>query len=106
MDSLKSAGETVMHSATRMFLFVWAKVSNVKKERPSESYLSTDYAHEEPHFYPTVLPFTRRAAMYTFVLLAPLPAGIKMLAIVGSNLYTVDAVCIAWTRGPTRRKKE
>jgi len=89
MDSLKSAGETAVHSVTGMFLFVLAKVSN----RPPEFYRSTDYAHNEPHFDPTVLPFARRVAMYTFVLLAPLPAGIKMLAIVGSNLYTVDAVC-------------
>jgi hypothetical protein len=62
-------------------------------ERSSEFSRSTDYAHDEPHFEPTVLPFARRAAMYTFVLLAPLPAGIKMLAIVGSNLYTVESVC-------------
>ncbi len=73
-DSLKSAGETAVHSVTSMFLFVSAKVSN----RPSEFYRSTDYAHDEPHFDPTVLPFARRVAMYTFVLLAPLPAGIKM----------------------------
>jgi len=90
---LKSAGEKAVHSATGFFLFVWAKVSNVTNEWPSEFYRSTAYAHDEPHFDPTVLPFARRAAIYTFVLLAPLPAGIKMLAIVGSNLYTVSAVC-------------
>jgi hypothetical protein len=64
-----------------------------RDERSSEFSRSTDYAHDEPHFDPTVLPFARRAAMYTFILLAPLPTGIKMLAIVGSNLYTVEAVC-------------
>eukprot|EP00900_Chrysochromulina_parva_P018849 jgi/Chrpa1/26966/Chrysochromulina_OHIO_Genome00027733-RA len=97
MDSLKSAGEKAVHSVTGMFLLVLAKVSNVVLAKvsnvPSELNRSTDYAHDKPHFDPTVPSFARRAAMYTFVLLAPLPAGIKMLAIVGSNLYTVDAVC-------------
>ena len=59
----------------------------------SESFRSSDCAHDEPHSDLTVLPFARRAAMYTFFLHAPLPTGIKMLAIVGSNLYSVDAVC-------------
>jgi hypothetical protein len=97
VDSLKSAGEKAVHSVTGMFLLVLAKVSNVVLAKvsnvPSEFYRSTDYAHDEPHFDPTVPSFARRAAMYTFVLLAPFPVGIKMLAIVGSNLYTVDAVC-------------
>jgi len=43
---LKSAGEKAAHSATGFFLFVWAKVSNVTNEWPSEFYRSTAYAHD------------------------------------------------------------
>ena len=38
MDSLKSAGETAVHSATGTFLFVWAKVSNVISKRSEFTY--------------------------------------------------------------------
>ena len=64
-----------------------------RNDWPSEFYRSTDSAHDEPSLDPTVLPFARRAAMYTFAVLAPLPVGIKVLAIAMSNFYTVDAVC-------------
>jgi|EP00900_Chrysochromulina_parva_P015106 hypothetical protein len=38
MESLKSAGETAVHSATGTFLFVWAKVSNVISKRADFTY--------------------------------------------------------------------
>jgi hypothetical protein len=38
MDSLKTAGETAVHSATGTFLFVWAKVSNVISKRADFTY--------------------------------------------------------------------
>jgi hypothetical protein len=60
--------------------------------RRTDFFRPADYAHFEPHSELTTLPFARRAAMYTFLLLTRLPAGIKMLAIIGSNLYDVEAV--------------
>ena len=54
---------------------------------------STDCAHNEPQGSPTALPVIRLLAMNAITVLAPLPVGIKVLAIVLSNLYTVDAVC-------------
>ena len=59
----------------------------------TEFFRSTDFAHDEPPFEPTVLPVVRLAAMNAITVLAPLPVGIKVLALVLSNLYTVDAVC-------------
>jgi hypothetical protein len=38
MESLKTAGETAVHSATGTFLFVWAKVSNVISKRADFTY--------------------------------------------------------------------
>jgi len=54
---------------------------------------STDCAHNEPQGSPTALPVIRLLAMNAITVLAPLPVGIKVLAVVLSNLYTVDAVC-------------
>lgn len=60
--------------------------------RRAELFRSTNFAHE-PSFEPTVLPVVLRAAMNAITALAPLPVGVKVLALVLSNLYTVDAVC-------------
>ena len=59
----------------------------------AELFRSTNFAHDEPPFEPTVLPVVRLAAMNAITVLAPLPVGIKVLSLVLSNLYTVDAVC-------------
>ena len=62
--------------------------------RRAELFRSTNFAHHEPSFEPTVLPVVLlRAAMNAITVLAPLPVGVKVLALVLSNLYTVDAVC-------------